>query len=407
MANVTVAGAHASVVTLTYGSAQNILLARQLAGAITAGVQSGMITPVNAATGTAQPTLTGTTGELVIQQNAFVDAQPGYDAIVVKAAHATVAGNGDSNVSVLAGAGKLTFLTGGGSGTLALGDGNDHIITTGGDTAWTFALGDGNNTINAAFGDDLVQTGAGYNAITLGSGFDTVSLGGTDTVSVQTGDAYIDASGAAGRTLVHGGAGEMVFIGGSSVASVVGGTGSETVFAADGGGYFKGGSDGFNAIDLGTGAATGVGAGAGDTITAGGSLGQVLYAGAGNETLDGSGSTGKDSFHVGKGSVSIIGGVGNDTIYGGAGKATVDASLGKDVYDFVKGHAGGTETIKDFGQFVATSTITLDGYGAKAVANAVADQTHNAAGTSSTITLSDHTKVTFQGISELTTKNFS
>jgi Ca2+-binding RTX toxin-like protein len=74
---------------------------------------------------------------------------------------------------------------------------------------------------------------------------------------------------------------------------------------------------------------------------------------------------------------------------------------GSDTFTFIAGHSGGTDLVKDF---TSKDKIHLEGYGANAVTKALQTQTF-AHGVLS-ITLSDHTKITFQGVEGLKPTNF-
>jgi VCBS repeat-containing protein len=66
----------------------------------------------------------------------------------------------------------------------------------------------------------------------------------------------------------------------------------------------------------------------GENIAGGGNEGQIVYAGAGNDTVNG---TGKDDIlYSGSGNDTIKGNDGNDTIYGGSGDDTVNGNNGSD-----------------------------------------------------------------------------
>ncbi|WP_258769669.1 VCBS domain-containing protein [Bradyrhizobium arachidis] len=104
-----------------------------------------------------------------------------------------------------------------------------------------------------------------------------------------------------------------------------------------------------------------------ETIAGGGDIGQIIYAGAGNDTVNGTGKA--DTLYSGSGNDTIKGNDGNDTIYGGSGNDTINGNNGSDtitggfgadqltgsngndrfVYLFVAdSHAGQFDTITDF-----------------------------------------------------------
>ncbi len=138
-------------------------------------------------------------------------------------------------------------------------------------------------------------------------------------------------------------------------------------------------------------------------ITNGGAA-DVLQAGSGNETLLGGLSTGANTFIAGSGNDSIVGGLGNDTIQAGTGTDVEYGSLGRNVFSFVNGQAGGTVTIGDFG-LSSGNKIDLQGYGDAAVAQAVSSQV--SAHGSTMLTLSDNTSITLIGVHHVSASNFA
>ena len=66
----------------------------------------------------------------------------------------------------------------------------------------------------------------------------------------------------------------------------------------------------------------------GDSIAGGGNDGQIIYGGAGDDTLNGTGK--KDNIYGGSGNDTIKGNDGDDTIYGGSGSDTINANNGND-----------------------------------------------------------------------------
>jgi Ca2+-binding RTX toxin-like protein len=88
--------------------------------------------------------------------------------------------------------------------------------------------------------------------------------------------------------------------------------------------------------------------------------------------------------------------------FAGTGSATMTGGAGTDLYAFFKGQAGGTDLITDFKAGI--DHVTLQNYGAGAAAAAL--QTAKVSAGSTTITLSDGTQVTFQGITHLNSSSF-
>ena len=66
----------------------------------------------------------------------------------------------------------------------------------------------------------------------------------------------------------------------------------------------------------------------GDTIAGGGHHGQIIYAGAGNDTINGTGKS--DLIYAGSGNDTVKGNDGDDTIYGGSGSDTINGNNGCD-----------------------------------------------------------------------------
>jgi VCBS repeat-containing protein len=66
----------------------------------------------------------------------------------------------------------------------------------------------------------------------------------------------------------------------------------------------------------------------GDSIAGGGDEGQIIYGGAGNDTLNGTGKS--DIIYAGSGNDTVKGNDGDDTIYGGSGSDTINANNGND-----------------------------------------------------------------------------
>ena len=250
--------------------------------------------------------------------------------------------------------------------------------------------------------------------------------------------------------------------------TVQGGTGSVTVFGGNKGGLFQGGSAGHNVLvggaDLsaypGThqfsvlisggatyvpGPVTLVGGGDGDLLVAtgtdnsasyGGQQANVLVAGAGSETLTGSGSSGRNVFFggtgadviaAGAGASTVLGGPGSATISGGSGTAAIFAGGGQDVIlggigaDYVQastgnatlfagagadlvgavhGQSGGSLVVSGFR--VGTDQLDLQGYGG-GMTGITNSQVANG---STALTLVDGTHITLLGVTNLGAGSF-
>src|SRR6185369_3894122 len=66
-----------------------------------------------------------------------------------------------------------------------------------------------------------------------------------------------------------------------------------------------------------------------DSIAGGGDTSQIIYGGAGKDTLNGTGVN--DTIYGGSGNDTIKGNGGDDTIYGGSGSDTISGSNGNDI----------------------------------------------------------------------------
>jgi Ca2+-binding RTX toxin-like protein len=199
----------------------------------------------------------------------------------------------------------------------------------------------------------------------------------------------------------------MLFLMADGGATVFGGSGSDTLFGGTGKDLFYGGSAGTNYLQAGSGHATLFGGGNNDQLYAAGDKSQELHAGSGNETLFGGFASGKDTFYAGSGSDQITGSFGQSTFVLGTGSATITAfpsSSFKDVFDAIKGQAGGTDLVQGLTN-ASQLDIQLTGYQSNEASKALAGQTTN--GSSVTITLTDGTKITFDNITHLTSSNFS
>jgi Ca2+-binding RTX toxin-like protein len=408
MASVTIVGSNSQSISLTFDASANYALAQQLARQINSGVADGKIVT---STDSTQPLAHGVTGAYLQTLPGFVSLPAGYlsDAVnIARFGPAVVfSGSGAAGQRILSDQHTdLIFIAPSGSGTVVAGGGNNQL-RVGGRGNWSLNTGGGNDIIAATgSGNNTIEAGGGNNAIYLGSGHDLVVSVGNDSIEAGSGAETVDAT-RGGKEYVQGGASDLLFLGGTGGATIFGGSGSDTYFGSTarhvGEQLVAGGAAGNNLLWAGNGAATLTGGGNNDQLFAYGQTGQVLTAGAGNETLSAVFSGGNDSLRAGAGSDQLIAGSGADTFVGGKGADTISAGPGADVYAFIKGHAGGSELVQ--GIFDPSDIrISLQGYGPREVAEALASQ-HVSAG-SVTIGLSDGTRITFQNVTALHTSNF-
>jgi Ca2+-binding RTX toxin-like protein len=98
---------------------------------------------------------------------------------------------------------------------------------------------------------------------------------------------------------------------------------------------------------------------------------------------------------------SLVGGGGNETFVGGTGQTTMTGGAGTDYFVFDKAAGGGITTITDF---ASNETLGIFGYGSTASAIVSASRV---SGGNTTISLSDNTKITLVGFTDLTTGNIA
>ncbi len=437
MPTVTVLGANNQTILLNYSANDTAFAAQALATTIEADLQSGRLTRV-ALTGATLPPETNaalfvsTAGALVRQPsgyNVIVDDAPGQIAVI---------GNAGAQERVQAGSGGLIYYFGAASsGTVVSGDGNTYVTNASPSTSaipaaggvYTVTVGAGKNTIALETGRSTISTGLGLDAVALGVSSSVVNAAGGETTvfgDVNQGDApgtgndTVHAGG--GYVSVYGGYSNFTFMGGTGTVTVQGVGGSDTIFANGSTGLFATGTAGNSYVQGGNTAATAVstfsdsgglhvtsgqvlvGIANGDELIAAVYGAEVLHAGAGNETLNGSYSTSNNIYYAGN-NVDVNGGTfyavtqistgaGSSTVFGSTGFSTVTAGPGSTTYEFVQGQAGGgAMTITNFNP--AKDQVRLFGYAPGAAQSALAGAQASPSGT--VITLSDNTRITFQG----------
>ena len=204
--------------------------------------------------------------------------------------------------------------------------------------------------------------------------------GTSDTINAGQASTAVTASGG---SFVHGGPGPLNFVGGAGPSTILGGSGNSTVFGGTGATSLFGGAGG---------AITYV------NTTAGG---MFFGAGSGNETADASLAKANDSLY---GSVDptshnlLIGGAGDDLFVAGTGADTLVGGGGHNAFYFFSLY-GSSAANHVVGDFSSLDEVVLSGYGPGGAAAAMASAT--TAGGSTTITLSDNTKITFTGVTNI------
>jgi Ca2+-binding RTX toxin-like protein len=452
MASVTVPSGTATPIGQIFGNASNSLLANQIATAIANAAKAHTLGLTNITVPGAIPSPPANPGgvnELIISAGgdytipASTNSQLNPDYVVVLNSKDPVTIHGASNSSIWGGAGQVTIvdpaavtlsegasnpvvtLTGDGdllaannsaetvtaSGTnetILVGGGQANVTLTSGSSG---ALVSGSTVVGHAGGldvtdsglDDTVSAGSASAAVTLaGSGalvsggtgaLSVVDNGFSDTINAGSGFTAVDASGAdsTSGSLVNGGSGQLNFVGGAGGGTVVGatagGAGNSTVFGGTGLTSLVGGPGG---------AVTYV------NTTSGGLW---VNGGTGDETIDASLSKGTSTIYGGQDTAGrnlLMGGAGTDFINAGSGSDTLVGGGGQNDFFFIKALGGpaANDVVSDFS---AIDTVFLLNYGSGEAGAAVAGAT--TAGGSTTITLSDNTKITFTGVTDPATLN--
>lgn len=400
MTTLTVVGVGGSDVNVNISTSQNASVAAKILGMITNQVSEGNLTPF--AYDGIGPLDAPTTPAYMIVTGPGAASLPANVLDVVDVAKGPVLlQGGTASVQSVVSESPITYFANSGVGTVVASGGDSTLITQltgGGDHLF---LTDGNNNRILAFsGNDSIYAGPGRNSILLGSGNDLVGVTGQDSIIAGSGNDTVDVM--SGSAAVQGGTGTLLFANGDGSSTVFGGMGSDTITGGNGGGVYHGGSAGNNLLIGGLAATTLFGGGAGDTLIAEGGANDKLIAGPGNETLIGAGY-GSDTFVGGSGADSMMGGFGRNTFVLGAGGGTITGGFSGNIYQFIDDKTHGNFVVTDFTQ--GTDKIKLSGEGHNAIDKALRSQTLS--GGNVTISLGDHTKITFLDVSKLDRSSFS
>lgn len=241
------------------------------------------------------------------------------------------------------GAGADT-ITGSATGDTLVGSGGDDSLSGGGgDDTFRFSGSSGGfDAIDGGSGDDVASAAANNSTIGLKSlaGIETVNAGGFTGVSIlgSTAGDQLDFSAVTltGITQIDGGAGADSITGSASGDTLVGSGGDDSLSGGFGDDriLYGAGSNGFDAVDAGSGSdtlsATADNATIGlsnlsgvEQIDAGGHAGVTILGSTGDDNLD-------LSAVAVSGIVAIDGGSGNDVIVASAGVDTIRLGDGRD-----------------------------------------------------------------------------
>ena len=252
--------------------------------------------------------------------------------------------------------------------------GNDTInsgiyadVINGGDGADVIDAGEGADEIDGGDGDDLIYGGGGSDRIFGGNGADSLHGGteadtliggaGNDRLYGNNGDDCLE--GGDGADFLSGGAGEDRLYGGNDSDTIYGNDGDDTIYGSSGRDLIQGGA-GADYLSGGTYNDTVYGGIGGDTLSGwtshdllygdagndliyGGNHNDSLYGGTGNDRLEG--QDGDDVLSGDEGNDSLYGGDGGDTLNGGEGNDRLFASSGRDLLNGGAGNdymSGGT-----------------------------------------------------------------
>ncbi|GBR43842.1 beta strand repeat-containing protein [Gluconobacter roseus] len=457
MANITtVVGASGQTFAVTVTGGQTQLLAQQYQTAVSTLHSSGGLDSYDMAPGSNSDAGTGVGHGLISQggQYSLADSATQYVSVgsysttgqdtLNSAVSLDLSNSTAKNISVLAGDYAGVSLTAGNQdGTFVGGVGNNTFNGANSTGNWNIATGDGNDTITGTSGNNTISGGEGSNTIQLGSGTNVVRSEGQDTISGTTGTDTVTLLGGSSQvtlgangtvydttshntvsggnnTLITGGSSSTYFSTGA-MSTVSGGLndtisasadiwqvrGTANSISASGSLTFLNGT---GATTVSAGTSTLFGASGLDLMLVGGSASSTnLFVGnEGNETVSAASSNGTLHAFAGTGNETIIGGSSADTLVGGSGAATLTGGSGAaNLFALNKGSAGGDYTITDFGS-AAGNLMALYQYGLQnnnGLANVLASAT--VAGGNTTIELSDNSKITFVGVSDLNASNFT
>ena len=451
MASVTVTGANNHILTVQLNGVTNFTVAQQFAAIINNAAAGGTLAAYDAAPGAVVPALPGARlGEAVVQTaQPAVQMPDGYVFLTDVAATATTVTGANSGFNgVLSSTQGMTLNAGAANGLFVAGGGANTFngVTTGAAGAGSYfvATGDGSDTINAGVGNDTVDAGAGANVVNLGSGTSVVLSESGDQINAGSGTGLVFLEGS--HATVAGSTGSLMVAATGAYEQVSLGAGGGTIFGGTQSTYNLAGSaavigsDGVNTVNVnqasatvfagtgndmvfgptGHGALTFVG-GAGSSTVVGGSVAVTLFgADGGTMALSGSGAnlvgvgsgakvdasmaSGNNVFFGGSAASTILGGTGSDVFVVGSGATSLTGGAGAaNMFDFVASvTAGATDVISDF---KSSDKLAISGYKADAAADVLRSAT--VSGGSTTVTLSDQTKIVFQNYTNLNAGNFS
>ncbi len=247
----------------------------------------------------------------------------------------------------------------------------------------------GSFTVQGGTGSVTVFGGNESGAFYGGTGGNNVIIAGLDVPGPRPIHSYTDPQGRSSViaaqpppvTIVGGGNGDILVANGTD-----NGTGSNLIIAGAGNETLTGSGSSASNVFFG---------GPGADVIAAGSGASTIVVGSGAATI--SGGSASTAIFTGTGSDIVLGGSGADYVQAGAGNATLFAGAGMDLIGVINGQAGGSLVVSGFR--TATDHISAQGYAAAPVVAS--------GGGNTVLTFSDHTQVTLLGVASLPGAAFS
>jgi len=334
-----------------------------------------------------------------------VASAPGAgNEIVTADGNDSISATGSSTINAGLGANVVFSANATGNLSEVLSSGQDTIVETG--NGRQVASVSGHQTlvvVDQSAGGTSSVVASGYDIGILGSGAGSLAVtisGANDTLSAaSSGPATVVASS---NAVVFGGPGTLTFIGeGTGTPTIVGYPGSQEnlSFGAGGAVFSDNGADAN--VTVGASQATVFG-GAGGVVNIFGSQAGALFVGGwGNETVDAaqsstSGPAG-NVFWAGNGNDVLIAGSGTATLGAGVGHDTLTGGAGSDAFMFFARQTAGAN-VTTINNFDGSDGVFILNYG---------ETLNQVLGTASvgssglTISLSDHTRITFTGVTQV------
>jgi len=310
----------------------------------------------------------------------------GHGAAIFGGSGSIKAGISGDNTTVAAGGAHLFASLHGSNAVVFGGAGTTNISVYG--RGGTLVGGSGSGTINAGSSGALIFGSSGVLNVYSGSGTSTF-VGGAGAATVSATDS----------AMVFGGAGMMNLQGGSGVLTVIGGVGGQEQVTVGAGGLAQLEAEGGVAtIFSGAGEAHLYGASNSYINFVGSDKGAIWVGGSGNETINASWSSTNNTLFGSQSDrnsgARMIGGSGNDQFVAGQGTATMTGGGGSDLFTFFDILTVGKASV--ITDFQAVDVINILGYGQ--TADQLLDTATFTAGSGLTVTLSDHTTITFSSL---------